>query len=62
MATLYLRVSPIILDEYSEADLMHGANGGVNPRQGGTGFGLETLQGGGILWGSRAGPRPYGWL
>ena len=46
----------------SEADIVDGAKVGVNPRQGGTGFGLETLQGGGILWGSRAGPRPYGWL
>ena len=41
---------------------MDGAKVGVNPRQGGTGFGLEALQGLGILWGRRAGLRPYGLL
>jgi hypothetical protein len=46
----------------SEADIVDGAKVGVNPRQGGTGFGLEALQGLGILWGRRAGLRPYGLL
>ena len=41
-----------------KADLVHGANVGVIPRQGGAGFGLEALQGLGILWGSRAGLPP----